>query len=137
MKKLVLKLVLRFLKDASLSTEDRSLLTACILDKLVALPASAILKRDTDGTLIVGDKRVNAESALAIHKSAVKTLNERAWKIVFEQVRFKAVEVGIHQGMTPDQNLFSKAALWNLGELKKLFEELAGGAAPEDLDDDD
>lgn len=138
-KKLALKLTVRFLRGAELSSEDRALLTACVLDRLNALPAGAILKKDTDGTLMVNGKRVNAKMAFALNSSAKRVLNERAFKLVNEQVRFEAVSIGIHQGLTPDQVLFAKSALWQIGEHVKALEELSGNAPQDidDLDDDD
>lgn len=137
-RRLAVRLTVSLLRSAELSLTDRSLLTATILDRLVALPASAILKTDTDGTLIVNNKRVDVKMASVINKSAIRVLNERAFKIALEQTRFAAIEIGVFQGLNTDQNMFAKAALWQAGELKKIIDELAGNAvSEEDLDDDD
>lgn len=137
-KRLALRLVVTYLRDSSLTLEDRALLTTLILDKLKALPVSAILTTDDDGTLVLNGKRVNAELAIAINKSAARVLGERAFKVVLEQTRFAAVDIGIYQGLTPDQSVFAKAALWQIGETKKSLEWLAGGVPlDDDLDDDD
>lgn len=135
--RLVVKLVARLLRSSDLSTEERSLLTATLLDRLNALPASAILKKDTDGTLMVNGKRISPKMAVAINSSAKRVLNERSFKLVNEQIRFESVNIGIYQGLTPDQNLFAKAALWEIGEHIKALQELSGSETQEDDQDID
>lgn len=137
-KRLALKLAVRLLRDPVLTLEDRSLLTATVLDRLNALPADAILKTDTDGTLVLNGKRIDAKKAIALNKSAQRVLNEQAFKYGLEQIRFAAIEIGIYKGLTTEQNVFAKAALWQIEEYKKLLQLLSGGAQQEeDLDDDD
>lgn len=136
-KKLALMFTVWALEGAKLSAHDERLLTARIVDRVTALPASAILKLDTDGTLVLNGKRVDAKTAFAVHKSAARVLNERAFKIAIEQTRFAAVEIGVYQALTTEQVMFAKAALWQLGEQVKLLNLLAGTAPVEDLDEDD
>lgn len=136
MKKLVLRFIVKYLKDTTLNAQERSLLTAAIIDQLRAIPVGAILKKDTDSTLIVNGKRIDPKTAFALHASAKRVLGERAFKLVNEQIRFESVNIGIFQGLTPEQNLFAKAALWEIGEHVKALEELAGNVSVDNEDDD-
>lgn len=131
-------LVCTLLKGAFLSHADRSLLTACMLDKLRALPAGDILSEDVNGTLTINGKTITADKAHALRRSANRVLNSEAWKLVSEQVRFKAVTIGVHAATSDAQNFFAKTAIWNLNELQILLGTLGGlPDEDDDLDIDD
>lgn len=66
------------------------------------------------------------EQARLLRESALATLNSTARNIVRKQVEYLAVTHGIHKAETPEQMLFSKAALWYGQEEDKVLRVLAG-----------
>lgn len=100
---------------------------------------SDILTVDENGQLLVRGKRVDASQALILRRSARRLLREPSRKLVHDQVTFKAVTMGVHQGDTPEKVLFSKVVLWwgqQEDELYKLFAQQEGDEN-EELDDSD
>lgn len=136
---LATRLICALLRSAHISVQDRTLLTSCLLDKLGGFPMSDILGIDENGQLLVRGKRVDASQALILRRSARRLLREPSRKLVHDQVTFKAVTMGVHQGDTPEKVLFSKVALWwgqQEDELYKLFAQQEGDEN-EELDDSD
>lgn len=115
-----------FLKTARIGNEERQLLTSAVLDKIHALPLRARVVIDEVGKIYVDGKPANFEQTLALRDGAKVMMGNYALKFVREQVRFLAVENGVHQNLTPDQGLFAKAALYNIQEEDKLYRLLAG-----------
>lgn len=119
-------MVAYLLRRTDLSVKERTLLTAVLLDKLVALPASAILSTDEGGNLLLYGKPLTSEQVRQLRESAQLMLTSTARKAVKEQVAFMAVQLGVHHGDTPEKLLFAKAALWQGQEEEKLYHLLAG-----------
>ena len=120
------KLTVYLLRRRDLTVRERTLLTGVLLDKLVALPASAILSTDESGQLLLYGRPLAIEQIKQLRESAKVVLLSSARKAVREQVAFMAVQLGVHHGDTPEKVLFSKAALWQGQEEDKLYEMLAG-----------
>lgn len=113
------------LRLVTLSTEDRTRLTCAILDRLHALPASDIISLNEQGQFTVGGRPLTMEDARKLRESAKYVLDSSARKIVREAVAFKAVSHGVHKANTPEEVLFSKAALWQGQQEDELYRMLA------------
>lgn len=120
---LVSKLCAWMLLHSSMKVEDKTRITNTFILKH-ALPISSIIKYE-DGQLLVNNVVIEKEARLALRESARNTLQSHARKIVLEQVASMAVNLAVHQGTSPDQILFAKAALWSIQEENKLLEQLA------------
>lgn len=100
------------LKDVEMSLEDKSLCTGALLDGLKALPLRTIISRDEQGVLHIQGKPVEYEQAVRLRESAIALHGSYARKVIDDQVRYAAIEFSINQGHTPEQIIFSRAALW-------------------------
>lgn len=100
------------LKSVDLSIEDRSLLTACVLETLAALPLHDIIKVDTDGTLMVNGEYVELEQAKKLRESARVALGNYAFNFIRDQVTFEGIKTGFLQADSEKQSFFGKAAIW-------------------------
>jgi hypothetical protein len=112
MQRVIIKLVVWLLESNKLSFESRNKLITCILNKLYALPFRDIIKRDEQGVLLVNGKPLDLEGSIVLKDSARGALQSVALKLIREQVAFNAVTLGVHQVQTPDQMIFSRAAIW-------------------------
>lgn len=108
----VTRTTIALLRGASLSIQDRTLLTTVLLDRLGLIPAGDIIRVDEVNGLKIAGKKITFEQAASLRKSALKVLAEPAWKIVHDQITFEAIKLGIHKGNTPEEIYFSKVALW-------------------------
>lgn len=111
-KKLAIKAVIFLFKHANLSLADRVLLTTIVLDKLEALPLRDIILINEKGQLIVNGRSLDVNIARKLKLSAKAIRDSYAFKFIQEQVLYEATKLGVHQAHTPDQMIFSKAAIW-------------------------
>jgi len=75
--------------------------------------------------MLVNGREVDMEMARLLRESAKGALDNRALNFVWEQVRYQAITLGVHQNTTPEQGLFAKAALWLEEEVRKNLHTLA------------
>lgn len=108
------------------------MLTTTLLDRLGALPLHASIIVDLEGKIFVGGKQLTHETAKRMHESSRSMLHNFARRFVREQVTYMAIEKGVHENLSPEQGLFSKAALWIYQEEDKLYRQFA-----QSEDDDD
>lgn len=131
----VTRITCALLRGASLSIQDRTLLTVVLLDKLGFIPASDIIEIDETNGIKIAGKKISVEQAIVLRESARKVLAEPAWKVVHDQITFEAVKIGVHRGESPEQVYFSKVALWWKLQEMKLFK--AFGQQEESIDFDE
>ena len=130
--KLGTKLAARLLKTATLTVEERQLLTAAVLERLGALPVRDKIVVDENGIFVDG-RQVNLETAKRLKEGSVALLKNFARKFVGEQVRYMAIVKGVHENTSPEQGLFAKAALWVMQEEEKLYRAFAQDEGNDDL----
>lgn len=116
------------LRSVRLSVQDRVILTGVLLDRLKAIPLNDIITQDVDGRLLIRGKQLDLEQAQMLRESARRLVREPIYKLVREQVQFKAITIGVYQGDTPEKLFFSKSALWQIEEGDKLYKLLAQNA---------
>lgn len=129
--RLATKLVVWLLRNGRLSNENRQLLTAELLDRLGALPLHASIRIDELGNWFVRGRPLTLERAHKLHQGAKAMLKNYTRTFVQEQVRFMAIQKGVHENVSPEQGLFAKAALWAMQEEQALYLSL-GQDEPED-----
>jgi len=94
------------------------------LNKLVVLPIGDIILFTENG-LNIGGKDLDQEQLLNF-KDGCSVLKENfARKVIHEQIRYKATEMGIHKSQSLDELMFAKAALWVLNEYEILIHKLS------------
>lgn len=115
--------IIKQLKKQNLSLEDKTALTAALLDKISALPLrnSIVL---APGMVTINGKALDTEQAVVFKDSCIALQDNFARKVIHEQIRYLAVNWGVHNGLNTEMIMFSKAALWTLEEEQKLLDKL-------------
>lgn len=121
---MVVSLICWLLKRKTLSTEERAILTNEILAKIDALPIADVVEFDIAGNLFLNKRKLDVEQIISLRSSASALKDSFARKVVNEQLKYLAVKIGVHEGMTTDQILFCKAMLYCLQEEEKLIGKL-------------
>ena len=122
---IITKIVIWLLKKSELSLRDRTALVTQLLDNLEAIQSRDIIKVNNEGQLVVNDRILDVEGARQLRESAIAILNSSAWKFVREQVEFRAVVLGVHNGDTPEKVYFSKVAIWFGQQIDEILQLLA------------
>lgn len=122
--KIIAKIIIWYLKNNRLSGEARALCITVLLNNLQALPISSIITYDNLGRILVNRKPLEVEQSVALRESAHALSDSFARRIIREQIRFNAIELGVHQGLDTYMILFAKAALWVMQEEEKLIASL-------------
>lgn len=118
-------LVIQLLKDQRITGEDKARITAALLDDLLAIPIADVIKVATNGQVLINEKPLDIEQARAFREGCKALYDSSARKIIQDQIKYKAIKMGIYDGLTPDMIVFSKAALWCIQEENKLLSTLA------------
>ncbi len=89
----------------------------------MALPLheSIIVERDS---VLINGKELDREGIIAFHEAVIALKENYARKIINEQIRYLAINVGINKSQTLDQLYFAKAGLWLLDEEEKILDKL-------------
>lgn len=123
---MLIKLLLKLLKNKRISQEERGLILNSLVESINGLPVNDIITFDLEGTLKVQGKPVNAQQAISIREGAFALLNNETYKLIKEQIAYNAIKMGIHTSITTDMLLLSKAALWIQQNEIQLLERLSG-----------
>lgn len=119
-------LTVKALKSKTLSGQAKMKVTNALLDNVGSLPLKNSIVFDEMGTIMLNGKPLEVDTAIAFRESALALQDSFARKIVREQVRFLAIQMGIYQGLSPDTILFAKAALWYGEQEDKLLSQITG-----------
>jgi hypothetical protein len=120
----ITKIALYLLKKNTLSEKNKAKVLGALLENIGALPLRTVIHFDEKGTLKINGKALSIEQAVALRDSAIAYKDSFAGQLVDEQLRFLAVELGVHQGITLERIIFSKAALWLIEEKKRIIDTL-------------
>ncbi len=104
--------------------QDRSALMTCLLDKLGIFPIGDIIIRTQAGVFANG-KELDQEQLINLAESCQTLKDNFARRLINEQLRYKATEMGIHKSTTIDELLFAKAVIWFINEENILIEKLS------------
>lgn len=116
------KLIKQMIKS-DLPLEDRTALVTVLLDKLVALPITDAIKITPEGVKI-GDRLLEIEQAISFREGCVAMVDNQARKVIREQIKYMAINMGVHMSLNLEQIYFAKAALWVMAEEDKLLEKI-------------
>lgn len=123
MKDWLIWLVSRLLRG-KLSATQRNHLVMHILAVESALPLHATIRSSDEGLLING-KPVDLDKAKKLRELAGVVIDNQAFKLCAEQVRYVAVHNGLRTGLPPEDLLFYRAALWYSEQLDSHLALLA------------
>jgi hypothetical protein len=107
-----------------LTGETRTYVLNKLLENIGALPIRKTIVFDPDGTVLINGRKLELEQAVSLRESVHALKNNQARRIFNDQLRFLAVEFGVHQALTPEMMQFAKAALWLIQEEDKLIESI-------------
>lgn len=110
--KIVAKFAIYLLRHKNLSGESKALIMSALLDSVKALPIRKVISFRTDGTILIRGKILEKTDALNLLESAQMLSRNTFRKTLHEHIDFMAIEIGVHQGLTPEMIMFSKAAIW-------------------------
>ena len=117
------KKLIATLKKSNLSLEDRSALITALLDKLHALPLDNTLVIEKDGIIING-KPLELEQVINFKDSCIALQENVARKVIQEQIRYLASNLGMYKATTFEELYFYKSALWCLNQQDILIESV-------------
>ena len=123
--RLATKLTVWLLKKSNLSLAERTTLVATLLDRLNAIPSRDIIGVNEEGRLVVNGQPLDLEGARQLREGSKLLLESPTWKFVREQVEFRAVVLGVHNGDTPEKVYFSKVAIWFGQQIDEILQLLA------------
>lgn len=109
--------------ESAPSSEDRVKLIGAMLSKLNAIPFKKVI--DTKLGLVINGKELSPEQIIALSEGATALRDNSVRKLIFDQVRFLSVNLGVHQGTNVDNIVMSRAALWVLQEIDDLINTFA------------
>ena len=115
--------LIKQLKKTNLPLEDRTALITVLLDKLAVLPINNALVVNHKGVVING-KALEPDQALMFVDSCRALKDNFAHQIIREQMKFLAINLGIHNATSLDTMYFAKAALWNLQQEDELLDKI-------------
>ncbi len=122
--KIITKITIFALRSKRLSGEQKAEVTSALLDNLVAFPISDIVKIDENGVLKVKGRTLDIDQMIALRESAISLKESFARKLIKDQMKFLAINLGVHQGISTDTITFAKACLWVIQEEDKLVDTL-------------
>lgn len=118
------KLVIWLLKSNTLSGDDKVKVTNALLKNIGALPLRSTISFDNNQTLHINGKKLDMEHATIFVDSCRSLKESFARQVIREQVKFLAIEIGVHQALNSEQVMFSKAALWVIQEEDKIINSI-------------
>lgn len=74
---------------------------------------------------MINGRLLDNESTLSFKEQCGSLKDNFARQVIHEQIRYKAIELGIDKGISLDTIVFSKAAIWVINELEILLSTLA------------
>ena len=79
----------------------------------------------TETGLMINGKELEPDQVLNFREACVALNDNFAKKVIFEQVKYKAIDLGINKALSSDTLMFSKSAIWVINELEILTNKLS------------
>jgi hypothetical protein len=124
--KLLLKIIFWVLKNRRFSLEEKGIVTMKLIEKVNALPISSMITFDSMGNMIINGRKLEIEQSINFKQSCLVYKDNYARTFIREQLKYQAIQTGVHQGLTTDMIIFSKAGLWIIEEEDKLLQKICG-----------
>lgn len=105
--------------------DDKTRIITALLENIDALPIRDAITFDADGTILIRGKKLEIEQIQNLKTGVVILKDNFARKLIEEQLLYECSKMGLHQGLTPEQIQFSKAAIWVLQQYNKFLEMLS------------
>lgn len=125
MGRIITNLVIWLMHNTRFSMENRIKCTTALLDKLNFVPHTDIIEMDKAGRLVVNGRQLDLAKSKQLMDSAKAILDNQVRNLVREQVAFKAVNIGVHNGTNSEELYWSRVALWIYQQEDDLYHILA------------
>jgi hypothetical protein len=116
------KIIKKFHKT-NLSLEDRVALTNTILSTLLVLPIDNAIEI-LPGEVKIRGRKLTTEDFVSFTESCKALRDNKARQVINEQVKFLAINMGVHQSVSLETIMFSKAALWVIQQENELLDKI-------------
>jgi hypothetical protein len=121
LERLITKLTVFCLRRKTLSGEQKASVLSALLNNLGALPIQDIISVDAVGAIKIYGKNLEPEQFISFREGVIALKESPARKLINDQIKFLAINLGIHNGLNTETIVFSKAALWLIQEEEKLL----------------
>ena len=119
---ITIRQVIEFLESKTLSPEERILAFNHLNKSLNTFPLNDVILFRKDGALLYNGLALSLEQVQNFKQSVTTLKDNAAFRIIGDQILFKAIQTGIHLGHSTDQIIFSKAAVWFIQQFKEQIE---------------
>lgn len=119
----ITKKIIKQFEKTDLSLEDRTAIITVLLSKLQTLPLDNTFIVE-NGKVIINGKELEVEQVIVFRDSCISLKDNFAFKIINDQIRYLATNLGVYKSRTQDELLFYKAALWNLQQYSELLDKV-------------
>lgn len=123
--KFIVWLTIKLLNAKRVTGEQKTRILSALIGNIYALPIRDTITFNQDRTMNIDGRKFDMEQAMQFSESVNGLKNSYARKVINAQLTFKAIQLGIHQGETPEKIQFSKAVLWVLQEEQALIDTVA------------
>lgn len=114
--------VIKFLLTEEVTGNNKIKLTSALLKNLNAFPLTEVFTPTKTGAILVSGRRLSLEETNNFLTGIASLKSNFAFQVLSDQIMFKAIQQGIHQGFTPEQIMFSKTALWYFQCMKEYLD---------------
>jgi len=121
---ITIKQVLELLESKTLSQEERILILNYLNKGINTFPLDDLILFRQDGAMLYNGNELPLEQMQNFKQSADALKNNLAFKIICDQVMFKAIKVGIHESKNIDEVIFSKTAIYFVDLFKKNLQKI-------------
>lgn len=123
--RIITSLIVWVMNNTRFSIENRTKCITALLNKLNFIPHKDIIEIDGQGRTVINGRLLDLDKARQLRESAKAMLANQCRNLVREQVAFKAVSLGVHNGTTPEQLFWCRTALWIYQQENELYHALA------------
>lgn len=119
-----LKELLNYLENNNLSQEERLLVLNYMNKSLNTFPLEDIITITKQGGILANGKEMTLEQLQSFKQSVDALGDNGAFRMIADQILFKAIAIGVHTGLNTDQIMFSKTAIWFIQQFKEYIDSL-------------
>lgn len=112
------------LKRVQLKKEQKAKLVNELILNFNSIPLQEVIDIRPEGEVYVRGTKLSQEQVADFKLSAMALQNSNARRIINDQLRYKAIELGVKKGFDSDSILFAKAWLYAIQEEENLLNRI-------------
>lgn len=75
---------------------------------------------------LIGRKKLTSEELIDLKEEAISFERSLLWKLISNDIKFHAIQQMSDKALSPDDIIFGKSMLYNLGMIRKFISNLKG-----------